>query len=271
MGRTALATDAQKIAKLQGELARITRNSSLRVAMNDPDGIPVADGVVTGPKLASEAVDSEHIADGAVTSAKIASLEADKIVAGTGIIANLSIKAVLTIGVDGRIEDADGSKWDKDGMVLAATDVIGDSIAIQRTSYNGSAKWRTAIDTNLTRTILMANWNDASINTRDAGIRGEATNADGTTFGAVECVSTAGQTFQVAVYADARVVLGAVDVANIAINGAGSFGGGTGVIFIANRTGAPSSNPTGGGILYTESGALKYRGSSGTITTVAPA
>lgn len=52
---------------------------------------------------------------------------------------------------------------------------------------------------------------------------------------------------------------------------AGSFGSGTAVIFIANRTAAPSSNPTGGGILYAESGALKWRGSGGTVTTIAPA
>jgi hypothetical protein len=34
---------------------------------------------------------------------------------------------------------------------------------------------------------------------------------------------------------------------------------------------APTANLTGGGILYVESGALKYRGSSGTITTIGPA
>jgi hypothetical protein len=33
----------------------------------------------------------------------------------------------------------------------------------------------------------------------------------------------------------------------------------------------PTANLSGGGILYVEAGALKYRGSSGTITTVAPA
>jgi hypothetical protein len=53
--------------------------------------------------------------------------------------------------------------------------------------------------------------------------------------------------------------------------GTGSYGGGSGVIFIANRTSAPASNPAGGGILYAESGALKWRGSSGTVTTVAAA
>lgn len=34
---------------------------------------------------------------------------------------------------------------------------------------------------------------------------------------------------------------------------------------------APSSNPGYGGILYVESGALKYMGSGGTVTTIAPA
>lgn len=41
-------------------------------------------------------------------------------------------------------------------------------------------------------------------------------------------------------------------------------------IQIANGT-APSANPTDGGALYVESGALKYRGSGGTITTIANA
>ena len=57
---------------------------------------------------------------------------------------------------------------------------------------------------------------------------------------------------------------------NLGINGS-SFGSGTLVIFIANATAVPSTNPTGGGILYVEAGALKYRGSSGTITTIANA
>ncbi len=51
----------------------------------------------------------------------------------------------------------------------------------------------------------------------------------------------------------------------------GSFDGGKSVIFIANATVAPTTDPTGGGILYVEGGALKYRGPSGAITTIAPA
>lgn len=54
---------------------------------------------------------------------------------------------------------------------------------------------------------------------------------------------------------------------NFGFNGA-SYGGGVFVLFIANANTVPTSNPAGGGILYTEAGSLKYRGSSGTITTL---
>lgn len=48
-------------------------------------------------------------------------------------------------------------------------------------------------------------------------------------------------------------------------------GGGSGVVGIANAGTVPSTNPTGGGVLYAEAGALKWRGPSGTVTTLAPA
>ena len=51
------------------------------------------------------------------------------------------------------------------------------------------------------------------------------------------------------------------------ITGAASMVAGIG---IANGT-APTSNPVGGGALYVVAGALVYRGSAGTITTIAPA
>jgi len=51
------------------------------------------------------------------------------------------------------------------------------------------------------------------------------------------------------------------------------FGGGQGVIAIVNASVAPSpfKNLAGAGILYVEDGALKYMGSKGTVTTIAPA
>lgn len=47
--------------------------------------------------------------------------------------------------------------------------------------------------------------------------------------------------------------------------------GSEGVVRVANTSTPPSSDPTGGGYLYVESGALKFRGSSGTVTTIASA
>jgi hypothetical protein len=48
-------------------------------------------------------------------------------------------------------------------------------------------------------------------------------------------------------------------------------GGGSGVMGLTNATTVPSTTPTGGGVLYAEGGALKWRGSNGTVTVVAPA
>ncbi len=52
---------------------------------------------------------------------------------------------------------------------------------------------------------------------------------------------------------------------------AGSFGGGEKVTFLPNAAIVPTTNPTGGGILYCQGGALKFRGSAGTVTPIAPA
>jgi hypothetical protein len=51
----------------------------------------------------------------------------------------------------------------------------------------------------------------------------------------------------------------------------GKFGEGQGAIVIANASVAPSVSVAGAGILYVEDGALKYRGSNGTVTVIAPA
>jgi len=60
------------------------------------------------------------------------------------------------------------------------------------------------------------------------------------------------------------------EVGNLGI-GTSTFGtSAAGVIGIANGT-APTTSPAGMGQLYVEAGALKYRGSSGTVTTLAPA
>lgn len=68
---------------------------------------------------------------------------------------------------------------------------------------------------------------------------------------------------------------GTTEVARLSSTGLALFGATFGtaaanVLAIANGT-APTSSPAGGGQLYVESGALKYRGSSGTVTTIANA
>jgi hypothetical protein len=58
---------------------------------------------------------------------------------------------------------------------------------------------------------------------------------------------------------------------NVGFRTKSQFGAGRGVIGIANAAVAPSANPAGGGILYVEDGALKYRGPNGTVTVIASA
>lgn len=66
----------------------------------------------------------------------------------------------------------------------------------------------------------------------------------------------------------AALLQGSVSIGN---STAPTLGGGDGVVFIANASTNPSTNPTSGGVLYVDAGALKYRGSSGTVTTIAAA
>jgi hypothetical protein len=70
----------------------------------------------------------------------------------------------------------------------------------------------------------------------------------------------------------ARIVATYVQLAgNLLVNSGAGVGNGTGVVSIANASVVPNDNASGGGILYCEAGALKYRGSSGTVTTLGAA
>lgn len=65
---------------------------------------------------------------------------------------------------------------------------------------------------------------------------------------------------------------GVIESAGWAFHAAGgSYGSGTGVAFFANASVNPSTNPSGGFILYGDAGACKIRGSGGTVTTAGPA
>ena len=101
------------------------------------------------------------------------------------------------------------------------------------------------------------------------GVNCSATNAK------LEVVATTGEVFRADAAGGAlRVVAnqdGVVLGRNIDFGGSGQFGGGVRVLSIREADTVPTSNPTGAGILYVEGGALKYRGTSGTVTTIANA
>lgn len=58
---------------------------------------------------------------------------------------------------------------------------------------------------------------------------------------------------------------------NLVFGSMSEVGGTGGCFHVTNASSVPTSNPSGGGVLYVQSGALKYRGSSGTTTTIANA
>lgn len=58
---------------------------------------------------------------------------------------------------------------------------------------------------------------------------------------------------------------------NVGIRTPDQFGSGTGVLGVKDAGVNPSTNPTGGGVLYSDGGAGKWRSSGGTTTTFGPA
>jgi hypothetical protein len=89
--------------------------------------------------------------------------------------------------------------------------------------------------------------------------------------GSVAAGTTNGYGLHVTAPVDATNNFAALLNGSVVIGGTPSMGGGVGVVFLANAGVNPSSNPTGGGVIYVDAGALKYRGSSGTVTTLGPA
>ena len=111
------------------------------------------------------------------------------------------------------------------------------------------------------------------------GIRVSGPTTDNNWAGGIEMYSNNGTTVTSSIISSSGGMLfsygGAermrIDATNSVGIGGSSFGSGSLVVFIANATTAPTTNPTGGGVLYVDAGALKYRGSSGTVTTIAVA
>lgn len=71
--------------------------------------------------------------------------------------------------------------------------------------------------------------------------------------------------------ASVNVITARAEGVAIGTTGTGLFGSGSKVLGIANATTNPTTNPSGGGVLYADAGAGKWRGSGGTTTTFGPA
>jgi hypothetical protein len=188
-----------------------------------------------------------------------------------------SILGILTAGA-GNIgiavrssasQTADLQQWQSSaGNVIARVDSVGDITArVQRSTF--AARFTTtdpsiAIQVNTAAVgqtgdfIQMQNSGGTAIAGITSGGRGYF--ADGIT----SYIVRGGDGLTAMIVGNGRNV-------QFGSSGGSGAGGGSAVIGIANATTVPTSNPTGGGILYVESGALKYRGSSGTITTIANA
>jgi len=103
-------------------------------------------------------------------------------------------------------------------------------------------------------------------------LRIENTGSGGMTYdiiGGLDGASNAGLSFFDKTNSATRMYISASG--NLGYRTTDQFGSGVGVIGVANAATVPTTNPTGGGVLYVEGGALKYRGSSGTVTTIANA
>ena len=101
------------------------------------------------------------------------------------------------------------------------------------------------------------------------GVNSPATNAR------LEVQANSGEVFRADAASGAGRIIANQDGAtlggNIALGITTAFGGGSRVVAIREAATVPTTNPSGAGILYVEAGALKYRGTSGTVTTIANA
>lgn len=225
-------------------------------------------------------IEAQHLKANAVT--------AEKIVSGQGVINDLTLKSTLTLGDGGKIVDADGSEWNQNGIKLAGPSSNADVISIERTGYDPLAKMTAYIQTGLANFYLDARVHPSNIDNYGAALQFSAS----TTLGGMSYLEArrgnGGGNYiptWIAVYSmpassprpaggyismndqsgSVRFFIGSV----VDDTMAGNMG--TKNIFINNAGAAPSGNPTGGGFLWVEGGALKYRGSGGTVTTIAAA
>jgi hypothetical protein len=196
----------------------------------------------------------------------------------------------ITSSVGGATTAASGNGTTATLTMTSATNLaVGDIIVVAGvtpTGYNTTGAVVTAVTNTSPFTVSYANATtgsqtvagtvstpaQASITARSAGTKGLVIKAAASQVDYLQqWQNSAGNNLAYITPDGSFLTGGTTTTLNLRVNGAASVGGGVGIIGIANATTVPTTNPTGGGVLYVEAGALKYRGSSGTITTIANA
>ena len=206
----------------------------------------------------------------------------------------LKIETKLTIEPGGSIEDADGSVWNQDGITLFSAALATDSVRFLNPDENHELDLVGIISSTTAGLSILGDYKPDGLFTEATGLV-QALGEDQT--GALR----SGEVFLQATAIDdtpvnhvATFILtatsshdGTSDEFNIRIretspnagagvnihlnnddnNSAGMKGG----ILFGNVGTQPTGNPSGGGALYVVAGALTWRGSGGTITTIAVA
>ena len=141
--------------------------------------------------------------------------------------------------------------------------VIGQVIRGQASQVSDLQQWQNSAGTvlanvnsagllNMTRAIILTQTNAGEVGIRVRGAASQTGNL-------AEYLDSSANV-QVRIDPNANIYTGTMARATSSVN----------TIHLSNAT-IPTANPTGGGVLYVEAGALKFRGSSGTITTIANA
>lgn len=170
---------------------------------------------------------------------------------------------------------------------LAAPTLAGDAVSLDATlgitlTGGATSKWTASGAGPYTSQLTIgadasgSTFTQTATGTANAGMNFSLANLFGVSAGDIALDATTGSASinadaGISLFSSAGVTIGASNASVVFLHGASSTGGGLGVVAIANANTVPTTNPTGGGVLYVQSGALKYRGSSGTITTIAPA
>lgn len=262
-GSSALAASATTSTEL-GYVSGVTSAIQTQINTKAPTASPTFSGTITTPLTASRALTtgaSSELAVSSVTSTELGYVSGVTSAIQTQLTARLPLAggtmsgALVIGGLSGSAIPLIADNGSSTGSIFIGKD---NGTAVFTIADGGASTFTQALTVTGASVTVGASGTSGKFSAR-------ATNGtDSAFFG-----FTIGQTQISTTNAD-----GIVFVSNVSIgaNSTPTYGGGSSaVMMIQDASVAPSSNPTGGGILYSQAGALKWRGSSGTVTTIAVA